>query len=140
MIISSHNLELIYDVSSRIILLDSGRIIKDVVVNNTEQRDEINTYFKLQKSVYITFASLLSKTYICYDKYIKKKNDSLCLDKTSLLLGIGNVIYIKIMTEREKMLAGEIYDCGDEQLIERWHLAKQLQKSILRLTAETEIL
>ncbi len=47
MIISSHNLELIYDVSSRIILLDSGRIIKDVVVNNTEQRDEINTYFKL---------------------------------------------------------------------------------------------
>ena len=32
------------------------------------------------------------------------------------------------MTEREKMLAGEIYDCGDEQLIERWHLAKQLQK------------
>ena len=54
--------------------------------------------------------------------------------------GIGNVIYIKIMTEREKMLAGEIYDCGDEQLIERWHLAKQLQKSILRLTAETEIL
>lgn len=61
-------------------------------------------------------------------KYIKKKNDSLCLDKTSLLLGIGNVIYIKIMTEREKMLAGEIYDCGDEQLIERWHLAKQLQK------------
>ena len=61
-------------------------------------------------------------------KYIKKKNDSLCLDKTSLLLGIGNVVYIKIMTEREKMLAGEIYDCGDEQLIERWHLAKQLQK------------
>ena len=50
------------------------------------------------------------------------------MDKTSLLLGIGNVIYIKIMTEREKMLAGEIYDCGDEQLIERWHLAKQLQK------------
>ena len=50
------------------------------------------------------------------------------MDKTSLLLGIGNVVYIKIMTEREKMLAGEIYDCGDEQLIERWHLAKQLQK------------
>ena len=31
------------------------------------------------------------------------------------------------MTEREKMLAGELYDCGDGQLIERWHLAKQLQ-------------
>ena len=47
MIISSHNLELIYDVSSRIILLDSGRVIKDVVADNTEQRDEINTYFKV---------------------------------------------------------------------------------------------
>ena len=32
------------------------------------------------------------------------------------------------MTEREKMLAGEIYDCGDAQLIERWHLAKRLQQ------------
>ncbi|HJB85585.1 MAG TPA: sugar O-acetyltransferase [Candidatus Alistipes merdigallinarum] len=25
------------------------------------------------------------------------------------------------------MLAGEVYDCGDAQLIERWHLAKRLQ-------------
>lgn len=32
------------------------------------------------------------------------------------------------MTEREKMLAGELYDCGDRQLIERWHLAKRLQQ------------
>jgi maltose O-acetyltransferase len=32
------------------------------------------------------------------------------------------------MTEREKMLAGEIYDCGDEELQERWHLAKRLQQ------------
>ena len=32
------------------------------------------------------------------------------------------------MTEKEKMLAGEIYDCGDTELITRWHLAKQLQK------------
>jgi maltose O-acetyltransferase len=32
------------------------------------------------------------------------------------------------MTEKEKMLAGELYDCGDEQLIKRWHLAKRLQQ------------
>ncbi len=30
------------------------------------------------------------------------------------------------MTEREKMLAGELYDCGDEELLSRWHLAKDL--------------
>ena len=30
------------------------------------------------------------------------------------------------MTEREKMLAGELYDCGDKELLERWHLAKDL--------------
>ncbi len=33
----------------------------------------------------------------------------------------------KIMTEKEKMLAGEIYDCGDPELLTRWHYAKQLQ-------------
>lgn len=32
------------------------------------------------------------------------------------------------MTEKEKMLAGEIYDCGDTELLTRWHLAKQLQQ------------
>ena len=31
------------------------------------------------------------------------------------------------MTEKEKMLAGEPYNCGDTELITRWHLAKQLQ-------------
>ena len=31
------------------------------------------------------------------------------------------------MTEKEKMLAGEIYDCGDPELIRRWHYAKELQ-------------
>lgn len=30
-------------------------------------------------------------------------------------------------TEKEKMLAGEPYDCGDNELITRWHLAKRLQ-------------
>lgn len=30
-------------------------------------------------------------------------------------------------TEKEKMLAGEIYDCSAPELWERWHLAKRLQ-------------
>ena len=30
------------------------------------------------------------------------------------------------MTEREKMLAGELYDCGDEELLTQWHKAKDL--------------
>ncbi len=29
------------------------------------------------------------------------------------------------MTVREKMLAGELYDCGDEELLTRWHKAKE---------------
>ena len=32
-------------------------------------------------------------------------------------------------TEKEKMLDGEIYDCGDVELISRWHEAKRLQNS-----------
>lgn len=31
------------------------------------------------------------------------------------------------MTEKEKMLAGEIYDCGDKELLDRWHRANELQ-------------
>lgn len=30
------------------------------------------------------------------------------------------------MTEREKMLAGELYDCGDAALLAQWHKAKDL--------------
>lgn len=30
------------------------------------------------------------------------------------------------MTEREKMLAGELYDCGDGELLRQWHRAKKL--------------
>ena len=33
-----------------------------------------------------------------------------------------------LLTEKEKMLAGELYDCADENLIRRWHKAKQLQQ------------
>ncbi len=31
-------------------------------------------------------------------------------------------------SEKEKMLAGEIYDCGDPQLLNRWHRAKDLER------------
>ena len=31
-------------------------------------------------------------------------------------------------TEKEKMLAGENYDCSDPELIGRWHLAKKLMR------------
>lgn len=30
------------------------------------------------------------------------------------------------MTEREKMLTGEVYDCGDAELLGQWHKAKDL--------------
>lgn len=32
------------------------------------------------------------------------------------------------MTEREKMLAGELYDCGDKELLDQWHKAKNLAR------------
>ena len=32
------------------------------------------------------------------------------------------------MTEREKMLAGELYDCGDPELLTQWHKAKDLAR------------
>lgn len=32
------------------------------------------------------------------------------------------------MTEREKMLAGQLYDCGDIELLTQWHKAKDLAR------------
>ena len=32
------------------------------------------------------------------------------------------------MTEREKMLAGAVYDCGDPELLAQWHKAKKLMR------------
>ena len=34
-----------------------------------------------------------------------------------------------IMTEREKMLAGQLYDCGDAELLTQWHKAKDLARN-----------
>lgn len=42
----------------------------------------------------------------------------------------------KRMTEREKMLAGELYDCGDKALIEQWHKAKNLMRDYNQTNSE----
>jgi len=43
------------------------------------------------------------------------------------------------MTEREKMLAGQLYDCGDLELLTRWHKAKDLIRNYNNMdSAETE--
>ena len=36
------------------------------------------------------------------------------------------------MTEREKMLVGQLYDCGDEELLTQWHKAKDLVRDFNR--------
>lgn len=40
------------------------------------------------------------------------------------------------MTEREKMLAGELYDCGDRELLAQWHKAKNLCRDYNRTDSE----
>lgn len=40
------------------------------------------------------------------------------------------------MTEREKMLAGQLYDCGDSELLNRWHEAKNLVRDYNRADSE----
>ncbi|MCR1840449.1 sugar O-acetyltransferase [Murimonas intestini] len=40
------------------------------------------------------------------------------------------------MTEREKMLAGELYDCGDHELLSQWHKAKNLVRDYNRTDSE----
>ena len=43
------------------------------------------------------------------------------------------------MTEREKMLAGQLYDCGDPELLSQWHKAKDLVRDYNRTdSADTE--
>lgn len=44
-IISSHNLNYVYDVSSRILLLERGIIIKDVINKNSKDLSDISQYF-----------------------------------------------------------------------------------------------
>ena len=40
------------------------------------------------------------------------------------------------MTEREKMLSGQLYDCGDPELLNQWHKAKNLMRDYNRLDSD----
>lgn len=40
------------------------------------------------------------------------------------------------MTEREKMLKGELYDCGDKELLKMWHKGKNLIREYNRIDSE----
>lgn len=40
------------------------------------------------------------------------------------------------MTEREKMFAGELYDCGDSELLSQWHRAKNLVRDYNQTNSE----
>ncbi len=40
------------------------------------------------------------------------------------------------MTEREKMLAGLLYDCGDSELLAQWHKAKNLVREYNQLDSQ----
>lgn len=42
------------------------------------------------------------------------------------------------MTEREKMLAGQLYDCGDPELLAQWHKAKNLIREYNQTESEDE--
>lgn len=43
------------------------------------------------------------------------------------------------MTEREKMLAGELYDCGDQELLTQWHKAKDLVRAYNQTTSNDAV-
>lgn len=52
--------------------------------------------------------------------------------RTSFFDKVGGAV----MTEREKMLAGQLYDCGDPELLTQWHKAKNLMRDYNRLDSE----
>ena len=47
MVISSHNIEHIIDLSSRVVLIEKGKIIKDLNNDNKRSTDELKHYFEL---------------------------------------------------------------------------------------------
>lgn len=47
-IVSSHNLQHTVDISTRIALLEKGRVIRDLSNENSDARQELNEYFELQ--------------------------------------------------------------------------------------------
>ena len=49
MVISSHNLEGIYDIATRLTVLENGKIIKRYETVDMDIKDELNDYFRLNK-------------------------------------------------------------------------------------------
>lgn len=43
------------------------------------------------------------------------------------------------MTEREKMLSGQLYDCGDTELLTQWHKAKNLMRDYNKTDSENSL-
>lgn len=48
-LVSSHNLQHIVDISSRIALLENGHIVKDLTNNDHQAKQELENYFAIQK-------------------------------------------------------------------------------------------
>lgn len=48
MILSSHNIELVSEISSRIILLEKGMVKKDISASADEAIEELRTYFSIK--------------------------------------------------------------------------------------------
>ena len=46
MIVSSHNLDCVFNISSRILLLEQGKLIKDSSLVNSDLREELTVYFR----------------------------------------------------------------------------------------------
>ena len=51
---------------------------------------------------------------------------TICVSKSNCDEMSDDVFDRVAMTEREKMLAGELYDYGDAELLSQWHKAKDL--------------
>ena len=51
---------------------------------------------------------------------------TICVSKLNCDEMSDDVFDRMAMTEREKMLAGELYDYGDAELLSQWHKAKDL--------------
>ena len=43
------------------------------------------------------------------------------------------------MTEKEKMLAGQLYDCGDPALLKQWHKAKDLVREYNQTASDDSV-
>lgn len=43
------------------------------------------------------------------------------------------------MSEKEKMLAGELYDCGDKELLTQWHKAKDLVRDYQQVDSDNHV-